>query len=93
MTTEDEKSEVLNAFLTSVFKSQTNYPQGTPHPDLEIWEEEQNKAPTVQVKTVRNLLPHLDCHMSMKPDGIHPRLLREMAEVIAKPLSTIYKCS
>ena len=30
MTTEDkEKAEVLNAFFTSAFKSQTNYPWGT----------------------------------------------------------------
>jgi len=30
VTTEDkEKAEVLNAFFTSLFKSQTNYPQGT----------------------------------------------------------------
>jgi len=27
------------------------------------------------------------------PDGIHPRVLRKLAEVIAKPLSTIYQCS
>ena len=88
MTTED-KTEVLSAFLTSVCKSQTNYPQGTPHPDLEIWEEEQNKAPTVQVKTVRNLLPRLDCHMSMKPDGIHSVVPRELAEVPSHFLPSI----
>ena len=35
VTTEDkEKAEVLNAFFTSVFKSQTSYPQGTPLSDL-----------------------------------------------------------
>ena len=35
MTTDDkEKSEVLNVFFTSVFKSQASYPQGTLLSDL-----------------------------------------------------------
>ena len=36
MTTEGkEKAEVLNAFFTSVFTSQTTYPQSTQPPELE----------------------------------------------------------
>ncbi|GAB0188723.1 mitochondrial enolase superfamily member 1 [Grus japonensis] len=42
---------------------------------------------------VSNLLHHLDTHKSMGPDGIHPRVLRELAEVLTKPLSTIYQQS
>ena len=41
----------------------------------------------------RKLLLHLGCHKSMKPDGLHPRMLRELVEVIAEPLSATYQHS
>ena len=42
---------------------------------------------------VNNLLQHLDTCKSMRPDGIHPRVLRELAEVLAESLSIIYQQS
>jgi len=42
---------------------------------------------------VSNLLHHLDTHRSMGPDGTHPRVWREMVEVLTKPLSIIYQQS
>ena len=51
MTTEvKEKAEVLNAFFTSVFNSQTNYPRGTLSPNLEVWVGEQNETPQLRWK-------------------------------------------
>ena len=47
----------------------------------------------IQVETVRDLLLHLDCQKSMGLDRIHPRVLRELAEGIAKLLSIIYQHS
>jgi len=41
----------------------------------------------------RVLLFHLDCCKSMGPDRIHPKVLRELMDVITKLLSTIYQCS
>ena len=93
MTTEDkEKAEVLNAFFTSAFHRQISYAQGTFCPDLEVWDGTQNTPPVIQVETVRELLLHPDCHKSMGPDGLHTRVLRELAGVIVKLLSTIYQC-
>ncbi|KAK4824253.1 LOW QUALITY PROTEIN: hypothetical protein QYF61_012519 [Mycteria americana] len=42
---------------------------------------------------VSDLLHHLDTHKSMGLDGIHPRVLRELAEVLTKPLSILYQQS
>ncbi|KAK4807164.1 hypothetical protein QYF61_024284 [Mycteria americana] len=62
-------------------------------PELEDRDREQNEAPIMQGEMVSNLLHHLDTHRSMGLDGIHPRVLRELAEVLTKPLSILYQQS
>ncbi|KAK4832398.1 hypothetical protein QYF61_022533 [Mycteria americana] len=42
---------------------------------------------------VSDLLHHLDTHKSMGPDEIHPRVLKELADVLTKPLSILYQQS
>ncbi|KAK4830833.1 hypothetical protein QYF61_013762 [Mycteria americana] len=42
---------------------------------------------------ISDLLHHLDIHKSMGPDEIHPRVLKELAEMLTKLLSIIYQQS
>ncbi|KAK4818152.1 hypothetical protein QYF61_007300 [Mycteria americana] len=54
---------------------------------------EQNKPPIIEEEAVNDLLCQLDIHKSTGPDGIHLRVLRELVEELAKPLSIIYQQS
>jgi len=60
---------------------------------LEDRDGEWNKPSITQEEAVNDLLCHLDTYKSMGPDGIHPRVLRQLMEELAKPLSTIYQQS
>ncbi|KAK4826994.1 hypothetical protein QYF61_013094 [Mycteria americana] len=60
---------------------------------LWFYDYEMNEAPIIQGEMVSDLLHHLGTHKSMGPDGIHPRVLRQLAEVLTKPLSIIYQQS
>ncbi|KAK4807160.1 hypothetical protein QYF61_024280 [Mycteria americana] len=74
--------------------SKTSCSWGTQPPELEDRDGEQNEAPIMQGEMVSDLLHHfLGTHKSMGLDGFHPRVLRELAEVLTKPLSILYQQS
>jgi len=91
LTTNDyDKVEVLSDFFASVYVPKSN-----------------DELPILQDKDIFQdmELPHIDCNMVEKhlkdlkvsktpgPDGIHPRVLKELASVLAIPLAKIFQTS
>jgi hypothetical protein len=88
--TDKEKAEVLAIFFSSVF---TNEPDGE-IPNIEpITIEHDCLEIFFQEKEVMKLLQDLNVNKSPCPDGLHPKMLKELSEALVKPLTIIYNTS
>ncbi|GAB0203281.1 mitochondrial enolase superfamily member 1 [Grus japonensis] len=85
-----EKAEILNNFFASVFtgKCLSHTAQVTEGRD---WENAE--LPTVGEDQVQEYLRNLKVHKSMGPDELHPWVLRELVDEVAKSLSIIFNNS
>ncbi|KAK4823199.1 hypothetical protein QYF61_027208 [Mycteria americana] len=89
---DEEKAEAFNAVFASVFNT-TDTPWAARSPESEDHECGNSDFPFVDAEIVRDQLYQLNVLKSMCPDGIHPRALKELVDVMAGPLSIIYQRS
>ena len=85
-----EKAETLASYFSSVFVTE---PDGeVPEPRVQAIQSPFEDKP-IEAEEVKKLLNQLDPSKAMGPDEIHPRVLKELSNEIAEPLSIIYQTS
>lgn len=79
MNENEEKAEVFNAAFASILNSHTSHPQCTQFPELDGRGRDLIEVPIIQEELVSNLLLHLEVYKSVWLDGLHPKVLKELA--------------
>ena len=81
-----EKAEVLNQQFHSVFKTSSQESPTT---------SDNNDMPPISIAAegVRSQLQKLNPYKATGPDNISPRVLKELADVLARPLAALFQTS
>ena len=84
-----EKAHRFNQFFASVFNTETNDRER----EIPSRTKEKLKEITIGKELVKKKLLALKIGKSPGPDGLHPRVLKELSEVIDVPLTEIFNAS
>jgi hypothetical protein len=87
--TDKEKAQVLNEFFASVMTVEDTIDI----PALRENEDRESKVNCIEISEEETMkqLAKLKPNKSQEPDRIHPRVLKEAAKELAKPLTVIFK--
>ncbi|KAK4830117.1 hypothetical protein QYF61_008544, partial [Mycteria americana] len=88
----NRSKENIGLMLDEVFNN-TDRPWAAWSSEFEDHNCSNSYFPSVDTEIVRDQLYQLNNHKSMGPDGIHPRVLKELADGMTGPLSIIYQRS
>ena len=88
--TDLEKSEILNNFFCDVFTRENT--DDMPTCDLKVFSSTLSDVKFTQ-EDVEKKLDKLKIDKSAGPDGLHPRILRELSPVLSKPLYLLFRKS
>uniref|UniRef100_A0A670KF32 Reverse transcriptase domain-containing protein n=1 Tax=Podarcis muralis TaxID=64176 RepID=A0A670KF32_PODMU len=89
-TGDTERAELLNAFFASVFSDKENNARPEEFGANDSAEETQ---PRITKEIVQEYLASLDVFKYPGPDELHPRVLKEVADVISEPLAVLFENS
>ena len=88
-----EMCNILNNYFASVFKNDCNDKLPDYNPVKTFTECQKLKRMLVTEDEVKSLINKLKTTKAAGPDGIHPILLKELKDILAKPLTIIFNNS
>ena len=84
---DSDKAEILANYFSSVF---VNEPEGHVIPELPRVEVQNTESFIITTEDTKKLLQSMNIYKSPGPDAIHPRIVKELACVIAEPLAMLF---